>query len=235
MGTKRHDIIMLIAQESVEIGDLQITIGGLSQTILNANNVKYLTTPVPLNSNKWQLIDSVSFNETSIYLYKNLETTPRSFIPTDFQVATTISEFRKILENGTDISKTVVLEEEIDIPRTNSTKTNGEVQITHSENTQVKLNTKLDEKSLVVLSDSFYPGWEAYIDGQQTKIYPANINSRAIIAPAGNHQIEYVYKPPNIRFGTLISVFSLLLALVILWRPKIRTNNLKKGDQSLSG
>jgi len=74
----------------------------------------------------------------------------------------------------------VVLEEDIGLLNSDQ-ETKGEVEIALSDNTRVELQAKLNQKSLVVLSDSYYPGWKTYIDEQETKILPVNINSRAVI------------------------------------------------------
>ena len=104
------------------------------------------------------------------------------------------------------------LEEYVDLLNSDQ-EIRGEVEIALSDNTRVELQAKLNQKSLVVLSDSYYPGWKAYIDGQETEILPANINSRAVIVPAGNHKIEYVYTPTNIKIGLLVSFLSLVLVI----------------------
>jgi uncharacterized membrane protein YfhO len=64
----------------------------------------------------------------------------------------------------------------------------------------------------LVVADSFYPGWQAIIDGRQTKIYPANINQRAIFINAGHHQIRFRFISQSFEIGKKVS-----LILFIVW------------------
>lgn len=212
MRPRRSEIITSFLDGSFVEKDGSLTINSTGEKLLDANNVRYLTTTNPLDSDNWELVDWASFNQRSLYLYKNPEEASRAYIASNYQVATTIGEFKQILEKeNADILKTVVLEEDINLPDSDQ-EAKGKVEIMLDYNTRVELQAKLNQKSLVVLSDSYYPGWKAYIDGQEAKTLPANINSRAVIVPAGNHKIEYVYKPTHIKIGLLASFLSLALA-----------------------
>jgi hypothetical protein len=227
MFSKRSTLAMVAAAGFITTEGETLKIGDKSQWVLNAGNVKYLTTTKNINSDKWQLLDSVSAYSTTINLYQNSEVNPRAFIPNGYKIATTVSEFRSLLENGTDISKTVALEQEIDLPN-NQTGNRGSAQIIEDNNNIVKINVNLNEKSLVVLSDSYYPGWKAYVDGQETKIYPTNVNSRSVIVPTGQHNIIYKYDSQTIKIGTLVTVISLIITFLLLTNPKIRNYRLSK-------
>ena len=213
MKPRRSEIVTSFIDGSFVKKDGSLTISTIGEKLLDVNNVGYLTTTKPLDSSHWELVDRVNFKDHSLYLYKNPKEASRVYIATDYQIATTIGEFRGILEKkDADILKKVVLEEYVDLLNSDQ-EIRGEVEIALSDNTRVELQAKLNQKSLVVLSDSYYPGWKAYIDGQETEILPANINSRAVIVPAGNHKIEYVYTPTNIKIGLLVSFLSLVLVI----------------------
>ena len=219
---RRSEIVTSFIDGSfVEKGG-SLMISPIGKKLLDANNVGYLTTTKPLDSSNWELVDRANFKDHSLYLYNNPKEVSRAYIATDYQVATTIGEFRQILEKqDADILKTVVLEEDIGLLNSDQ-ETKGEVEIALSDNTRVELQAKLNQKSLVVLSDSYYPGWKTYIDEQETKILPVNINSRAVIVPAGNHKIEYVYAPTNIKIGLLVSFLSLVLAIGVFKLLKMK-------------
>jgi hypothetical protein len=88
------------------------------------------------------------------------------------------------------------------------------IDVLKNEHTQTRLSTRSDTDSLLVVSDSYYPGWVAKIDGKNTEIYPANINQRAIIVPAGMHIIDFVYRPWSFYVGATIS-FLTIVGIVI--------------------
>ncbi len=55
----------------------------------------------------------------------------------------------------------------------------------------------------VVLSDQFYPGWRAYVDGRESPIYRANYLFRAVPVPAGEHVVEFTYQPVSVGLGPI--------------------------------
>jgi len=70
---------------------------------------------------------------------------------------------------------------------------------------------------LAVFSDIWYPyGWEAYIDGKQVEIIRANYVLRAIKIPAGNHQIEFRFRPQSFATGNTIAMISSIVLIGIL-------------------
>ncbi|TKS58032.1 MAG: hypothetical protein EWM72_03290 [Nitrospira sp.] len=63
----------------------------------------------------------------------------------------------------------------------------------------------------LVLSDAFYPGWEATVDGTPVPIYRADYAFRAIPLSEGTHLVRFVYHPLSYRLGRWISLGTLLL------------------------
>jgi len=71
-----------------------------------------------------------------------------------------------------------------------------------------------DAKSMYFVSDSYYPGWKAFVDGKETKIYRANFAFRAVPLPDNKeHKVEFVYKPKSFFLGLRISIVSSLVVL----------------------
>jgi hypothetical protein len=67
-----------------------------------------------------------------------------------------------------------------------------------------------DDATLVV-SDAWWPGWEATIDGRPVPILQADTLVRAVPWPAGRHVLEMRYRPPEVRDGLRLSAVALLL------------------------
>ncbi|MCB0089970.1 MAG: YfhO family protein, partial [Caldilineaceae bacterium] len=66
---------------------------------------------------------------------------------------------------------------------------------------RVELRARSQEAALLVLSDSYYPGWRAWVDGAATPIYAANYLARGIKLPAGDHTVVFAYEPDSWRRG----------------------------------
>jgi uncharacterized membrane protein YfhO len=70
-----------------------------------------------------------------------------------------------------------------------------------------------------VLSEVYYPGWRASLDGQETEVLRANYAFRALYLPAGDHQVRLVFAPLSWRVGLVLSLASMIsLFLLGGWR-----------------
>lgn len=70
---------------------------------------------------------------------------------------------------------------------------------------QVSIHAGMACDGMVVLSDSFYPGWIATVDSKPAQVYEVNIAMRGVIVPQGSHDIEYRYAPATVRLGGLLT------------------------------
>jgi predicted outer membrane lipoprotein len=70
--------------------------------------------------------------------------------------------------------------------------------------------------SLVVLNDTWYPGWVAYVDGARTDILHADYLFRGILVPAGTHRIVFSYEPRSFALGFALTIAGLVVALAML-------------------
>jgi len=68
---------------------------------------------------------------------------------------------------------------------------------------------------LVVVADAFAPGWRASLDGRDVPILRADGLFRAVTVDAGDHEIEMVYRPPEVRAGILLSLAAILVTAAL--------------------
>jgi uncharacterized membrane protein YfhO len=69
------------------------------------------------------------------------------------------------------------------------------------------------------LSDAYYPGWSALVDGVPAELYPAQVLGKAVKIPQGSSEVEFVYRPQSFYIGAIVSgVAWLALCLFMLWR-----------------
>ena len=92
------------------------------------------------------------------------------------------------------------------------------VTITEYEPQRVALTAVLDHPGLVVLADTFYPGWRLTIDGAAAPIYRTNHAMRGAAVKAGTHRLVYTYEPDSVRVGLGLSIAGMIaLAGLIVW------------------
>jgi hypothetical protein len=88
--------------------------------------------------------------------------------------------------------------------------TRSSVNVEKYEDQYVKINTETNGDSFLVMTDTNYPGWKAFIDGNETKVYTANYIFRAIYLPRGSHNVEFRFNPLSFRIGLWISMLSIV-------------------------
>ena len=81
---------------------------------------------------------------------------------------------------------------------------------------QVDLRARMAGDGYVVLNDTYYPGWQASVDGRPARVYQANYLFRAVYVPGGEHRISFSYRPRLLWLGAGISLATLLVSLLLL-------------------
>jgi hypothetical protein len=75
-----------------------------------------------------------------------------------------------------------------------------------------------DASTILVLSQSYYHPWQAYVNGQRTKIWRANYAFQAIPVPQGQSQVKLVYEDTLFRIGAAVSTITLIGCAIALRR-----------------
>lgn len=121
---------------------------------------------------------------------------------------------KKLLTPGFDLRNVLILEEPSSIsPQFGP----AEAKITSYKNSEVIIETKSEVPKILMLTDNYYPGWKATVDGRESKILRANYTFRAVPLVAGEHTVRFYYDPWSFKVGVVISVLSMgFLALVTL-------------------
>jgi uncharacterized membrane protein YfhO len=84
----------------------------------------------------------------------------------------------------------------------------------------VVIDTRTDAPGYLVLTDTWFPGWQATVDGAEQPIRRANHALRAVAVPAGRHTVEFRYAPASVRLGLGISLSALVLTVILSTWPR---------------
>jgi hypothetical protein len=94
----------------------------------------------------------------------------------------------------------------------------GKIEVGYYGPNDVVLHVETDAPALLVLSDTFYPGWRATVDGTPVPIYQTNAALRGVLVPAGAHRVEMHFRPHSLLIGLGLSGTGLFtIALIIVW------------------
>jgi len=191
---RRLDYYSGLIGSGFTISGQDLLVSSSSAKLLSLSGSKYIISPRKLIEPDWSLVASTSGMPT-FYIYKNPNVMPHAYLTRNFKV---VSSFTDLINQTIDASSsTVIIEKSINIPSDNLTVA-GSVKIIQNTDEEVKIDVINPGKdSLLVLSDSYYPTWKAYIDGNLTEIYPININQRALLISQGVHQVRFLNKKLN--------------------------------------
>jgi hypothetical protein len=201
------------------------------QPMLNLLNVKYVLAAGTIDQPGYVWIqDGLDKSK----LYENRNYLPRVTVVKNFKVLQGDDQFMQTLVDPSfDPRKTVLLEA---VPKRllslrqeplNPTL-EPEVRVITYENNRMVLKVSTPEAALLFMSESYYPGWKAYVDGRQEEILRANYVFRAITLGPGSHRVELVCQPLRFRLGmalSLLTIIALLTAWGIFARRSVRIAN----------
>src|SRR5207244_11380697 len=88
----------------------------------------------------------------------------------------------------------------------------------------VHFDAEMRADGWVIVSETAWEGWRAYIDGRRVKHYPADATLLGVFVPAGRHDVRVVYLPHSFVVGRTITLVTLgtLLATTLMMRLRRR-------------
>jgi uncharacterized membrane protein YfhO len=150
-----------------------------------------------------------------VKIYENRSVLPRAFIVHQAEVVSSDDEAIAVLKNPAfDPAQTLVAQAKtFEVPG-GQPSANDRANIIKYEPERVEIAATLDSPGWLVLTDTYYPGWQATIDGQPAEILPVNIMFRAVAVPEGEHTVVFEFKPRSLQVGLWISGLALLVLVV---------------------
>jgi hypothetical protein len=205
--------------------------------LVNLYGVKYIISVTPLEENPqfglmYARVEGLQgrkedlLKENTIKLYKNQNPILRGWLVKDFKVMDPDTMLLRMTSKDFHPDREILLEEE---PRFNPPSTPLEKEEEWTEkgaefisesNNRLKLLVKTQEDALLVLNDTYFPGWKVFVNDKKTKIYRADYAFRAIPLNAGIHRVEFVYDPMSFKLGAGLTLLGILgcIGLGLIYR-----------------
>jgi hypothetical protein len=191
--------------------------------ILNALNVRYVLVPSNLYAQMGPNFRQV-YENRQVRVYENTQAYPRAYFADTVRAETDQQAvLRTVTANGFDGQRLALVEapQAPALPPPASASARADATITEYRANQITLTTSTAEQRFLVLSEMYFPGWHALIDGAETPIYRSNYLFRGIVVPAGQHTVTFVYRPVSAVIGAAISAGALLvIGGLLLLRPR---------------
>jgi hypothetical protein len=140
----------------------------------------------------------------TVTLFENRAALPRARMIPEVRIAKDEAEAERLLRDPKfDPRREAVVESDRPLPGSE-----GEVTWRGAA-----IHVKAAKPGTLVVADTDYPGWEATIDGRPTPILRANVAFRAVEIPAGEHVVEFRFRPASARHGLLASLFFMAVSV----------------------
>ena len=204
---------------------------GLDSPMLDLLNVRYVVLPAVVNPGE-DLLRELKESYPTVYsddraeVLENRDALPRAWIVHSAKQVPRGKALELLDSGAVDPRRTALLERpppDLDLPGDPSA---DRATVTGYEADRIGLKTKTGARGLLVLSESYYPAWKAYVDGEPVPLYVADHALRAVPVPAGEHSVELRYESWTLQAGLAVSLTA-YLALAVLVISAVR--RLRKG------
>ncbi|MZH03109.1 MAG: YfhO family protein, partial [Nitrospinae bacterium] len=211
-----------------------------SLMLLNLMNVKYVVSIPPIDSPDFKLVHSVyprvedpEKNKemeriVGIKIYENKNMLPRAFLVPNCKLVKNEGEYKRFFQDRLLKPKSLVLLEKqpegFDCEKKINPdfKNQGSVKTNSYKSNTVDLEVNSPDRQFLFMSDSFYPGWKVFVDGNEKEILRANYLFRAVVIGPGEHQVRFEYDPLSFKLGLTITVITFLFCGIYLFQGRNR-------------
>jgi hypothetical protein len=165
------------------------------------------------------------YNDGVLSILHNEYALKRVYIPQEIKIVNEEKEaLRRLLELPSIRGEQIILERDsvANLPFASASLVHRKdpsetVEIVAYGSDRIELRANLASDGWLILTDSFYPGWKATIDGQSEAIMvPANYVFRAVYVPQGHHNIVFQYKPTYFSVSLAIALITLMGSCIIV-------------------
>ena len=180
------------------------------------------------------------FKSDGVTVYENTMARPRAFVVHDVHRVEDADAALAYLKSGErpnfpdgsiqvvnkDVRSTAVVESDTDaapsVDECSSSSGDPAPTVVDRSPNSIKIDVQTSCAGLLVLSDQYYPGWQASVNGEDAHIYATDVTLRGVEVPAGHSVVEFSYNPRSFRLGILVFLLAvgtiLVVAIVTLYR-----------------
>jgi hypothetical protein len=178
--------------------------------------IRYLISTARLEEQEFTLLSQVTVNDNPVYLYEYSAYPGRFLLFSRVKgVPDEKSMIEKLLDRTIDLrQELIVLSKGMQLE--NAKAATDKVEVVSYQPNHVVLKCETGQEAFLYVSDTFYPGWRAYVDGKRTEIVRANLAFRAVRVPQGGHTVSFRYVPISFYAGLVLTVIGLILALFLV-------------------
>jgi hypothetical protein len=199
--------------------------------LLGNLNVQYLVSQQQLPGAGISLLQY--FPKYPLWLYRIEQVVPKVYlVPQSVEETDPMRSIARLAAPDFDPTKEVILDQPLYLKA--SGNFNAVARVTAHSQTRMRVQASLNKRGILVLADSFYPGWKVFVDGEEREIMRANFFFRAVQLTPGDHEVDFAYEPASLRYGLAVTLLTMGILLIlatkqaagrnpgVAWRSPIR-------------
>lgn len=125
------------------------------------------------------------------------------------------ASFEALNATNLDLSRTVILPAEIQGTVSAQADPAARTGAIVFNNERIQFDTESTTSAMVVLAQTYYPSWAAYVDDRRVGLLRANYAFQALEVPAGRHRVTLSYQDQGFIWGALLSIIGLAVWIVL--------------------
>jgi len=104
------------------------------------------------------------------------------------------------------------------------------VRMRNEEPSRITLAARMGCTGVVVLGDTYYPGWRVTVDSKPAELLVAYGVARAVVVPAGEHEVVFHYQPRSVQWGAALSLAGVLLLCAVTYGGRAKRSEVPAAD-----
>jgi hypothetical protein len=166
--------------------------------------------------------EEVFKGEAGAKVYRRPNALPRVRAVHEARLARDLVWLRALIQDEkVDLRKTALFLGEA--PKLESCEGVDTVRLTRHTSDWVDMEVTLPCRGLVVLAETMFPGWEAWVDGKPARIWEAYGTMRSVVVERGSHQVSMRYRPRSVYAGAGLTLLGVLVTVGVClsgWRRR---------------
>ena len=199
---------------------------------INLLNVKYIVHKLADDKAPWtfpvwtypkEQFDLI-YKDDYYEFYQNNNVFPHAFLVGEYRVIKDKKQILKtIFSDDFNLRREIILEDDPKIVRTSGDI--GDAKIINYQPSSMEISVDAKRNALLFVSDNYYHGWKASVDGSSVPILRANYTFRAIGITEGKHNVKFWYDPWSFKAGVKLAIGGLagILVTILISKNKDRS------------
>jgi len=143
--------------------------------------------------------------DDEVRIYENKVAAKRVFVVRDVKKTRGYEEAQNLIATpGFDMTKTAVIETKLPSVRMIPSTLPDKAAVTSYGYDTASITAELPSPGLLVFTDTYYPGWRAYVDGVPAEILRVDGLVRGVFLSEGAHEVIFEYRPESFKYGIVL-------------------------------